>query len=159
MDNIIWHNDNVTCNVLHCNNIASFKWFYTPNLEKVKPTVLANNTNIIAWLGFGIYICDVTCNNETLRYSHDFSFKEGVEYEQPKVQNQEEIIYMSTEWDLSKIPNERKEEIQKLVGNNEVKKLILIHNELSLSQNSYCCGSALNEVIANFKKWLDEKVS
>jgi hypothetical protein len=54
------------------------------------------------------------------------------------------------EWDFSKVPDDRKEEIKDMIERGARADLARMHNELALSEYDYCCGADLNHA---YKWW------
>lgn len=145
-------NGKVEVRLIDCVGKASFKWYYqrsrNHNLQRI-----GNSTNIIGWVGYGIYICEVVCDNAQLRLSREFE----IVTEKPVIINQLEYKpekHFRSQWDYTKIPENVIPEIKELLAKKSEKQLALMHNQLELSDHKYCCGD-LSIVIDNFQKYID----
>lgn len=142
----------ITCNVVGCEGIAKFKWFFRHD-ENHKLNRIGNSSNIIQWLGWGEYICEVTCENVVLQVSNKFLVSTPAIL--PTIIAKSPEPKLTSYWSLDKIPESEEINIINLISNNDVTQLIKIHHRYQVSSNGYCCGSDTSEVIPNFQKYLD----
>lgn len=150
---IVSANGRIVCNVINCEGIAIFKWYYRRDQNRSLVRI-GSSANDIGWLGYGEYICEVKCANSGITLSALFNY--GIE---PEISSNYRIEHkhkeVSAEWDFTKIPDGYISEIKQLVSQGNNKRLAMIHNDLALSDSYYCCGE-LNEVLDNFKKYIND---
>ncbi len=147
----------VHCNVVGCLDTAVFKWRFK-NEQEDRVQVLAEEGNIIQFVGNGTYYAEVSCgistgsNQVAQRGIFTNTFSDTIIERQTApatVTRSEPVIF---EWDFEKIPKKEKSKIRKLFKAEKWKDLALLHNKWRLSQNGYCCD--MSGVKANFGKYL-----
>lgn len=150
---IIIKDNHISCNVVGCNSTAKFKWFFRRDQNR-KLLQVGSVSNIINYMGIGDYICEVTCGDNKVNINanlnpgeirHIINYADTIQPSNPTP---------SYKWDYSKIPEQWNEEIIKFVAQDNRKRLAMLHNDLQLSENYYCCGE-LSEVIENFKEYVE----
>jgi len=61
-------------------------------------------------------------------------------------------------WDFSKLPKERHKEVIELVNENQIGKLVAIHDEYSLSSfSAYCCHGNGHFVMRFYKEAIEKE--
>lgn len=144
----------VHCNVIGCNDMAIFKWRYKNEIED-RVQVLAEESNIIPFVGNGTYYAEVSCGIQKLMVSNTFS-DTVIEHQQAPAVQPPPPPPVSFEWDFDKIPKGQKTAIRKLYKAEKWKDLAMLHNKWGLSRNGYCCD--MSGVRENFGKWLGIEV-
>lgn len=151
---ILHINNLITCNVFDCDGIAKFKWFYK-NVQGPQMHRIGNSNNIISWMGFGDYICEVECNGITLTVSTQLL--EGIKMDVPVVhilQSPSLTEKIQYSWDFSRLPEDKLEEVKRFIKEKNKIGLAQIHNDHQLSSSGICCGSPLEEVLKKFKDYV-----
>ena len=139
----------VHCNVIGCNDTAVFKWRFK-NEQEDRVQVLAEESNIIPFVGNGTYYAEVNCGIQRGLFSNTFSDTIIERQTAPATVVRSEPV--SFEWDFDKIPKKEKSNIRKLYKAEKWKDLAMLHNKWQLSRNGYCCD--MSGVKSNFGKWL-----
>lgn len=142
-------NNLVHCNVIWCMDIAVFKWRFK-NITEDRVQVLAEEGNIIPFVGNGTYYAEIKCGSQKMLVSNTFS--DTIIERQPIVRTVAKSEPISFEWHFEKIPKKEKSNIRQLYKAEKWKDLALLHNKLQLSQNGYCCD--MSGIKENFGKYL-----
>lgn len=151
---ILHINNLITCNVIDCEGAAKFKWFYK-NVSGPQMHRIGNSSNIISWMGFGDYICEVECGGITLTLSTQLL--EGIKMDMPVVQIQKavsQIEKVGYSWDFTRLPESKIDDVKRLIKAKDKVGLAQIHNDYQLSSIGICCGSPLEEVLSKFEEYV-----
>lgn len=146
---VMLSNGLIHCNVVGCLDTAVFKWRFK-NEQEDRVQVLAEESNIIPFVGNGTYYAEVSCNGSRGIFANTFSDTIIERQTAPATVVRSEPV--SFEWDFDKIPKKEKSNIRKLYKAEKWKDLAMLHNKWQLSRNGYCCD--MSGVKANFGKWL-----
>lgn len=147
----------VYCNVVGCLDLAVFKWRFK-NEQEDRVQVLAEEGNIIPFVGNGTYYSEVNCgviagtNQVAQRGIFSNTFSDTIIERQTAPATVVRSEPVSFEWDFDKIPKKEKSNIRKLYKAEKWKDLALLHNKWRLSQNGYCCD--MSGVKSNFGRYL-----
>lgn len=155
---VMLSNGLIHCNVIGCNDLATFKWRFK-NEQEDRVQVLAEEGNIIQFVGNGTYYAEVSCgitngNNQVAQrglFSNTFS-DTIIEHVPTTQQAPVASTPVSFEWDFDKIPKKEKSNIRKLYKAEKWKDLAMLHNKWQLSRNGYCCD--MSGVKENFGLYL-----
>lgn len=147
--NIQLTTNKIHCNVLGCDELLKFRWYYINEIDNIVQQI-ENDSNIIDFIGNGQYIAKVKCGEIEAKFSNIFSNT----IIEPVQQQQTNTYTLTKEWDFNKIPKKLTSKIKKMVKEEKIKDLILIHHEYQVSLNGYCCGD-LSIVLTKFKEYLE----